>query len=136
MFDYFKLALNRYAQFSGRSRRSEYWYFQLVQVVIAFAIVMVGGLLAAASETLFNLSMIAYVIFALAMIIPSIAALVRRLHDTGRSGWYYFIALVPIAGPIVLLVWLASDGTPGTNQYGPNPKESAGITNTTAHFVG
>jgi uncharacterized membrane protein YhaH (DUF805 family) len=61
-------------------------------------------------------------IYMLGSIVPSLAVLVRRLHDSGKSGWYYFVSLIPLAGPIWLLVLLATDSTPGDNEYGPNPK--------------
>ena len=66
-----------------------------------------------------------FVLFILAFFIPSIDVLVRRLHDTGKSGWFYFIAFIPIVGAIILLVFLGKDSQPGTNQYGPNPKAAA-----------
>jgi len=62
------------------------------------------------------------IVFVLATIIPGLAVAARRLHDTNRSGWWMFIALIPLIGPIVLIVFLATDGTPGSNTYGPSPK--------------
>jgi len=66
------------------------------------------------------------VIFALGALVPGLAVLWRRLHDTGRSGWWVLIGLVPLVGVIVLIVFLATDGTPGDNRYGPNPKAAPG----------
>ena len=98
-----------YANFSGRARRSEYWYFTLFHFLINFA---VGLLRIPAVSSL----------VALALFIPSLAVGVRRLHDIGKSGWYILIALVPLVGAILLLVWECRDSDPGSNLYGPNPK--------------
>ena len=136
MIDYFKLALSKYAQFTGRSRRSEYWYFQLVYAFVAITLLVPIGIAAAMeSQILAGLSGIAYVIITLGLIVPSIAVLVRRLHDTGRSGWWYFVSLVPFIGGILLLVWLVQDSQPGTNEYGPNPKGLAVAGNYGNHLV-
>ena len=136
MIDYFKLALSKYAQFTGRSRRSEYWYFQLVYALVAITLLVPMGIAAAMeSQILAGLSGIAYAILTLGLIVPSIAVLVRRLHDTGRSGWWYFVSLVPLIGGILLLVWLAQDSQPGTNEYGPNPKGLAVAGNYSDHLV-
>lgn len=110
-------ALRRYADFSGRSRRSEYWYYVLFVSLGIVALMVIETLL---WETPI-LTGIAY----LGIIIPSLAVAVRRLHDTGRSGWWYFISLVPIVGPIALLVFFCEDSKPGPNKWGPNPKEDA-----------
>ena len=98
-----KHVLNNYANFDGRARRSEYWWWTLAMIIagcipIVNIIALFGGL------------------------IPSIAVAVRRLHDTNRSGWWYLLALVPIAN-IVLIYFFVLDSEPGTNEYGPNPKE-------------
>jgi len=113
----------RYAQFSGRARRSEYWYFYLFYVLIVIGLAIVDGISGTRNATagvgLFS------GVFGLAMLIPSLAVSVRRLHDTGRSGWWLLIALVPVIGAIVLLVFVLLDSAPGANQYGANPKEVA-----------
>lgn len=64
------------------------------------------------------------VIYSLAMLIPSLAVVVRRLHDLGKSGWFYFIGLIPIVGSIILLIWFFTEGQRGSNEYGPDPKEN------------
>lgn len=64
-----------------------------------------------------------YLIYCLAVLIPGLAVCVRRLHDIGRSGWYYFLSLIPIIGGIILIVWTCQDGEPGENEWGANPKE-------------
>lgn len=109
-------ALKKYADFSGRARRSEYWYYVLF-LIIALIVAMVIDMLLWETPIL-------YMLVALGTFIPSIAVVVRRLHDTGRSGWWYFIALVPLVGSIVLLVFLCEDSKPGVNKWGPNPKET------------
>ncbi|MET1076764.1 MAG: DUF805 domain-containing protein [Pseudomonas sp.] len=104
--------LKQYAVFNGRARRKEYWMFFLINLVISMVLAWV--------DSLIGMSLLS-IIYGLALLVPSIAVGIRRLHDTNRSGWWMLIALVPFAG-IVLLVFLAIDSTPGDNQYGPNPK--------------
>jgi len=129
MIEYFKLALSKYAQFTGRSRRSEYWYFMLVNMIISYGL---QGLAIATEIGLFGiLAMIA----GLALLIPGIAVAVRRMHDTGRSGWWLFISLVPLVGIILLIVWMATDSQPGANEYGPNPKTGATAGDISSHLV-
>ncbi|MGW1216825.1 DUF805 domain-containing protein [Streptomyces sp. NPDC002499] len=110
-------ALKKYAVFSGRARRKEYWNFALF-VGIIYVVVLVLGLVTKQTAIVALAG-----VFYLGVLIPSLAVAVRRLHDTGRSGWWILIGLVPLAGAIVLLVFTVSDSTPGPNQYGPNPKE-------------
>lgn len=110
-------ALRQYATFSGRARRSEYWWFALFHVAAVFAGSMVDAMLGVSPETgLFG------TLALLALILPNLAVTARRLHDTGRSGWWMLIAFVPLAGGIAMLVFTLSDSTPGPNQYGPSPK--------------
>jgi len=112
--------LKKYAVFDGRARRKEYWYFvlfgTLVSIVIAIVDAATGSFSADAGIGILGS------IYALAVLIPTIAVGVRRLHDTNRSGWWLLLALIPLVGTIVLLVFLATDGDPEENQYGPNPK--------------
>jgi len=116
-------ALSKYATFDGRARRKEYWIFGLINAVILFILemVMMSTIKAGHSPTVSGALLL---IFALAILLPSISVMVRRLHDTDRSGWWYWIALVPVIGGIVLLVFTLLDGTPGSNQYGPSPKSA------------
>ncbi|WP_020569608.1 DUF805 domain-containing protein [Neolewinella persica] len=127
MVEYYKLALSKYAQFTGRSRRSEFWYFVLGNFVVGLIIGLVGGILGDTIST--GLSGL----YNLAIFIPSIAVAVRRLHDTGRSGWWYLIAFT-IIGIFLLIYWWALDSEPGVNKWGPNPKtgEAADIS---SHLV-
>jgi uncharacterized membrane protein YhaH (DUF805 family) len=102
--------------FSGRARRKEYWLFTLFNIVIVIVLAALdmaigtGGILAGLYE--------------LAILIPALAVTVRRLHDTGRSGWFILIGIIPIVGAIVLLVFAVQDSHSGDNAYGPNPKET------------
>jgi uncharacterized membrane protein YhaH (DUF805 family) len=106
----------KYATFSGRARRSEFWFFQLFSVLamaVAYFIDLVIGV------------QIVQVILFFALLVPSIAISTRRLHDINRSGWWYLLWFTVI-GAILLIVWYATEGEPGTNQYGPSPKGSQG----------
>jgi len=106
--------LKKYAVFSGRAQRMEYWMFFLFNFIIAFALGFIEGI--------FGGPGILGTLYSLAVLIPGIAVTVRRLHDTDRTGWWVLIGLVPIIGFIVLLVFMVLDGTEGENKYGPNPK--------------
>jgi uncharacterized membrane protein YhaH (DUF805 family) len=107
------LTTSAYAQFSGRASRSEYWWFFLGSFLIGIALGVIDAALGSAVLTS---------LFVLGIIIPSIALNVRRLHDTGRSGWYVLLSLIPLFGPLVLLVFYASQGDKRANAYGPVPK--------------
>lgn len=106
----------KYATFSGRARRSEYWWAYLGNLIVA----MVLNVLVTVTHSS-ALQIVLYV-FALAVLIPGLAVTVRRLHDTGRSGWWILIGLVPFVGAIVLLVFLVGDSQAGPNAYGPPVK--------------
>ena len=114
--------LKKYAVFSGRARRKEYWFFVLFNIIIALALTFIDfstGLYDVESEV-----GLLGGLYSLAVLVPSIAVTIRRLHDTDRTGWWFLIAFVPIIGVIVLLVFTVFDSTPGDNQYGPNPKDA------------
>jgi uncharacterized membrane protein YhaH (DUF805 family) len=115
-------ALKKYAVFSGRSRRKEYWYFVLFNIIVSIVLAGIDALLGTFSSAS-NIGLLSG-IYSLAVLIPTLAVTVRRLHDIDRSGWWILIALVPLIGTIVLLVFAVMEGTPGTNQYGLNPKEA------------
>jgi len=115
MFNYYIGVLKKYAVFEGRARRAEYWYFFLFNIIVTIVIAIINAILA-------NRLSFLGVLYALAVFIPGLAVTVRRLHDTGRSGWWFLIGLVPILGYIWLLVLLVLDSNPGDNKYGPNPK--------------
>jgi uncharacterized membrane protein YhaH (DUF805 family) len=124
--DYYKLAFQRFSDFTGRSRRSEYWYFVLFNMLVAIGLFVVDSLIWGYP--------ILYFLYAIAVIVPSIAVAVRRMHDIGKSGWWLLITFVPFVGGIILLVFLATDSQPGPNQWGNNPKE-VGNPDIMDHFV-
>ena len=107
--------LKKYATFSGRARRKEYWTFVLINIVVA---IIFGGV-----EVVLFVPGLVSGLYGLALLVPSLAVGVRRLHDTGRSGWWLLISFVPLVGGIILLVFLVQDSEQGTNDYGPNPKD-------------
>ena len=109
--------LKKYAVFSGRARRKEYWLFMLFNIIISFVIWLIE-LFAGSPDIVLGL-------YYLAILIPSFAVLVRRLHDTNRSGWWFFISFIPLIGSIILLVFTVQDSQPDENRYGPNPKDIA-----------
>ena len=111
--------IKKYVTFGGRARRAEYWYFVLFNFLIAIAIAIVEGVLGQSGNGFLS------GLYNLFILLPSLAVFVRRLHDTGRSGWWFFIAFIPIIGFIVLLVFLCQDSQPNDNQYGRNPKSSS-----------
>ena len=125
------LPFRRYAEFSGRSRRREFWQFVLLNYVVAFAwgaalgLVMLLLYYADASEdmmmTVCYILIVPYAIYSLWVMIPGLAVTVRRLHDLDKSGWTLLFALIPLVGAILLIVWYASEGTRGPNRYGPDP---------------
>lgn len=128
--DWMLMPLLRYADFSGRSQRMEYWLFTLfyalvIVVLLGFAILF--GSPAGEERTLAENYFLAVTgLWVLGTIIPSIAVTVRRLHDQDKSGWYYFISFVPYVGGIVMLIFMCLDGTSGPNRYGPDPKGGLG----------
>ena len=124
MIDWWKkVAFKNYANFSGRARRAEYWYFVLGNFILIIPFYMLA--IVGVSNENIGLSLlgnIVYLVIALGFFIPGLAVAVRRLHDINKSGWYYFIVLIPLIGAIVLLVWFFTDGDRFTNNYGADPK--------------
>ena len=112
--------LRKYAVFSGRARRKEYWSFALFTMIFAIIATVLDNVLGLAIEGVWYGPI--YILFLLAVFLPAVGVLVRRLHDVGYSGWFSFISLIPFIGGIWLLVLLCSDSMPGENQYGANPK--------------
>lgn len=108
--------LKKYAVFTGRARRMEFWMFALFNFIISIVLACIDVFLGTA---------VLGMIYSLAVLIPSLAVTVRRLHDIDRTGWWILICLVPLIGVIVLLVFAVLDGTPGSNRFGNNPKEAA-----------
>ena len=111
-----KSVFSQYATFSGRARRSEYWYFILLSALVG----VVAGIIMTFSQ---NVGTIITSVWGLGSFIPSLAVSWRRLHDTGKSGVWYLINFVPAVGSIIFLIFVCKDSQPGSNQYGPNPKE-------------
>ncbi|HEY1210160.1 MAG TPA: DUF805 domain-containing protein [Terracidiphilus sp.] len=118
--NWYLMVWKKYAQFSGRSRRNEYWMFTLFNLLIY--VLLYGAAIALMESGIGKALLGICAIYGLAILIPSLAVGVRRLHDTGRSGWWLLICFVPIVGGLILLVFFVLDSEPGTNQYGPNPK--------------
>lgn len=113
----------KFAVFHGRSRRKEYWYFVLCNVIAEIVLAIVDG----ATGMLHEATGIGLLsgLYMFAVLIPSVAVSIRRLHDTGRSGWWLLLGIIPLLG-LVILYFAVQDSQPGDNQYGPNPKGVAG----------
>ncbi|KMK97235.1 DUF805 domain-containing protein [Rossellomorea marisflavi] len=122
---WFLKGLKQYADFRGRARRQEYWMFTLFSFIlgaILYSLLFIGIAMDSMGMIVFGL--ILFIIYVLALFVPTLAVTVRRLHDTGRSGVWYFINFVPFAGGIILLVFCCLDSENGNNQWGTNPKNS------------
>ncbi|MDE0938496.1 MAG: DUF805 domain-containing protein [Pirellulales bacterium] len=120
---YYLTVLKKYAVFTGRARRAEIWYFILFNFIVSVVLQMLFGSVAETAED-GAASPLAFlpVLYTLVILLPSLAVAIRRLHDTGRSGWWILIALIPLVGTIVLIVFYVQDGDAGDNAYGTNPK--------------
>ena len=108
--------MKKYAVFSGRARRREYWMFTLVNLIIFLVLALIEGFLGSPG--------VISILYGLAILIPGLAVSVRRLHDIDRSGWWLLIGFVPVIGAVILLVFMLINSKPGENQYGANPKET------------
>ncbi|MCD9195054.1 MULTISPECIES: DUF805 domain-containing protein [Streptomyces] len=107
--------LKKYATFSGRAGRPEFWMFTLINVIISIVLAVL--------DVVFGTDPLLGTVYSLAVFLPGLAVGTRRLHDTDRSGWWQLIILIPIVGLIVLLVFWAGAGKPHANAYGPSPQE-------------
>lgn len=116
IIDWFIKCLKNYVNFSGRARRKEYWYFALVQFVIVIIAITLDTLIFDSGIGLF------YILALLSLMLPAIAVTIRRLHDTSRSGWWTLISFIPLIGSIILLVYLATETSQESNQWGPPAK--------------
>lgn len=124
-----RTVLRKYAVFSGRASRSEYWWFVLFNVIVAIATFAIDAIFFGTGETTATATSAAFqanagpatLVTSLALILPSLGVAVRRLHDTDRRGWWILLGLIPLIGAIVLIVFYALDSTPGHNRFGPNP---------------
>ena len=128
MNEYLKVIKGHYADFKGRARRKEYWMFVLFQVIFGIIASVLDSALGLTFSPEIPYGWI-YLLFAIATFLPGLALVVRRLHDVNKSGWYYFIVLIPFVGAIWLIVLLCTDSVPGPNKWGDNPK---GIGNNSA----
>ena len=118
MIEEVKICFSKYAQFQGRARRAEYWWFALFLVLLGLG-------LAILDVALFGFTWDEYgplnTVFSLATLVPSFSVGARRLHDTGRSGWWQLLLLIPLIGVIILIVWFATSGEKGDNRFGSDP---------------
>ncbi|WP_264553028.1 DUF805 domain-containing protein [Flavobacterium sp. N2038] len=122
---YKKVVFENYANFKGRARRSEYWYFALANGIISIALIITGLIIGGLLGDVATGGIIGYGLFILytfATLIPGLAVIARRMHDIDKSGWYYCVAFIPFAGGIWLLILLCTEGNYGSNQYGSDPK--------------
>jgi uncharacterized membrane protein YhaH (DUF805 family) len=118
---WFTEVIKKYAVFSGRARRKEFWMFTLFSVIISIILSIVDraiGTTYGANDS----SGVLQSIYGLAILLPTIGVSIRRMHDTGRSGWWILIALIPCVGWIIFIVFAAQEGNAGDNQHGPDPK--------------
>ncbi len=112
--EWYLKVLKNYATFDGRARRKEYWMYTLFTIIISIVLGVVDAVVL--KQQILGL------VYGLATFLPGLAVSVRRMHDIGKSGWVLLLAFIPLIGAIILLIWSATDSTPGPNQYGPNPK--------------
>jgi len=117
--NWYLAVLKNYVGFSGRARRTEYWMFALFNLIVF----VVLAILAAVTRSFFF--WILYFLYAVAVIVPGLAVTWRRMQDTGRNGWWILLGLIPFVGGIVLLVFMLLPGTPGANEFGPDPRAVA-----------
>lgn len=126
MIEYYKkVVFENYANFKGRARRSEYWYFALANGIISFLLIIIGLIVGTIFADAITGVIIGYglvMLYSLATLLPGLGVVVRRLHDVGKSGWFYFVALIPLVGPIWILILFCTEGNYGPNQYGNDPK--------------
>ena len=115
--EWYLAVLRRYTEFDGRSHRTEFWWFTLWSVVVSLALTVVELALGIGNDWGGPLSGV----YALLVLVPTLAVGARRLHDTGRSGWWQLLVLVPLVGIIILIVWWAQPGGAAPNRWGPNP---------------
>jgi len=117
---YIDIVKNKYAKFEGRARRKEFWYFVLVNIIIIFGLSFIDGLTGNFNSDI-SMGLLSG-IYSVAVIIPSLAVSIRRLHDSSLSGWWILLSFIPIIGGLILIVLYVRDSAPEENIYGPNPK--------------
>jgi uncharacterized membrane protein YhaH (DUF805 family) len=119
---WYLMALKKYADFSGRARRKEYWMFTLFQLIFAITCMILDNVF---GTTLGILHYgVIYLFFLGITILPTFAVAVRRLHDINKSGWTYLMVLIPLVGPILMLIYFCTEGDAGTNGFGSDPKQA------------
>ncbi len=125
MIDWYKKVMfENYSNFQGRARRSEYWYFALMNALISLVIIIPGILFLVADILSLGITFVViFGLYHLATIIPTLAVAARRMHDINKSGWYYFIQFIPLIGGIWFLFLLFTEGDNGANNYGTDPKD-------------
>ena len=112
-------AFTKYADFSGRARRAEFWYFHLFNCIVTVCLSFILNLLPFSSA----FSLIG--LYSLAVFVPELSVTWRRLQDTGRSGFLFFLTFIPLVGGILVFIWLCCEGQHGPNRFGPDPKQSS-----------
>lgn len=115
--------LKQYTDFSGRARRKEYWMFLLFNCIFCFVLAVIDAVISIAFDLTAGVGILTS-IYTLCVFIPSLAVCVRRLHDIGKSGWFYFLFLIPIVGAIILIVWYCKEGERCSNAWGEDPKKN------------
>lgn len=118
------MPLQKYAVFSGRSRRKEFWMFVLFTFIVEIVLAIIDAIIGT-YNTAIGMGLLSG-LFYLAILVPSIALNTRRLHDIGKSGWFQLLFIIPIVGFILWIIWMVRDGDDGVNQYGPSPKAPVG----------
>ena len=117
--EWYLKVINSYFDFNGRSRRMEYWMFVLINSIISVFCILLDSMLGTVWSIGYGPIYIGY---GLAVFVPGLAVAIRRLHDIGKSGWYYLLVIIPIIGPIWLIILFVTEVEQGDNKYGPNPK--------------
>jgi uncharacterized membrane protein YhaH (DUF805 family) len=127
-----RTVLSKYANFNGRARASEFWWYYLafmIVITVLYVLAVIPAAVAAANggpgqdlSPVAVIAMLLLFVVAAGLLLPTLAVTVRRLHDTDKSGFFYFMSFIPVAGGIIMLVLLAGAGTPGPNRFGPDPK--------------
>ena len=112
---WYLMVLKKYVVFGERARRKEFWYFALISFIISVILSLI--------DTAIGMNVLGS-IYGLAVLLPSIAVGARRLHDTGRTGWWLLIGFIPLVGTIILIIFFAIDSQPGENKYGPSSKDA------------
>lgn len=142
MIEYFKMAVTqKYAQFEGRSTRSEFWYFFLVYFLLSVVLGLVGTLSVIMAFDRGGSSSMAWLclgilfLLMLVLLVPYVAVSIRRLHDSGKSGWWFMLNFVPYIGFLFFVVLMCLDSEAGTNEYGPNPFNLDGVGDISGHLL-